>query len=188
LVSVQGKDPATIHADLRVVPAPEYEEIAESPIVGVTLPNGNYLLCIQDCARITWDDAFFARLSAGARLLACYVNETCMASLAASWIDGHKEWSVYHDSQNGIEHLEIEGKTPSEFPAIRDKLLAQQRVSSETDFVFDIPIELVKELGGFRYDEDIPGAGPKPFQVLRQTAVAPAPPALEHRPWWQFWR
>jgi hypothetical protein len=189
LIAVNGKDPATIHADLGVVPTPEYEEIAESPIVGADLSDGDYLLYINDQSLIDPDEALFARLSSGAKLLACYVNETCMESLAACWIDGHEEWRVHHDAaKSGIEHLETDGNIPREFTAIRDSLLAKRCGRDDPDYVFDIPVELAKKLGGFRYDEDIPGAGPKPFQVLKQTVLAPAPPAPERRTWWQFWR
>jgi hypothetical protein len=32
--------------------------------------------------------------------------------------------------------------------------------------VFDIPVELTRELAGFRYDQDVEGAEGRPFQVL----------------------
>ena len=50
--------------------------------------------------------------------------------------------------------------------AIRDRLFAQQEEDDEADHIFDVPIELFVALGGIRYDEDIPDAGPEPWEVL----------------------
>ncbi len=166
LIAVSGKEPAEIHRDLGVVPTQEFEEIAESPVTGATLPSGDYLLYINDDAMIVPNDKLFARLSKGAKLLACYVNETCMESLATHWENGKSKWRVHHDSEQGLDHLHTTGTLPPQFSAIRDRLLAQQRGDAESDYVFDIPVELVRELAGFRYDQDLPGASAKPFQVL----------------------
>ncbi|MBI3411283.1 MAG: hypothetical protein HY040_23360 [Planctomycetes bacterium] len=168
LVAVSGKDPATIHDELGVIATDQFEEIAESPVVGVSLSNGSYLLYINDEALIVPDDVVFARLSMNARLIACYTNETCMESMTTSWENGRINWSVHHDAQQGIEHLETNGRLPSPFFPIRDRLLAQQHGSKDTDYVFDIPVELAKVIGGFRHDCDIEGAEGKPFQVLEQ--------------------
>ena len=166
LIAVSGTTPAEVHKQLGVVPTQEFEEIAESPITGATLPNGDYLLYINDEDLIVPNDEQFARLSKGAKLLACYVNETCMESLATYWKNGKSKWRVHHDAEQGLEHLETAGALPSQFSAIRDRLIAQQRSDREADYIFDIPVELVKELAGFRYDQDIPGADANPFQVL----------------------
>ena len=168
LIAVGDKKPAVIHGDFGVVPTQEFEEIAESPVVGVSLKNGSYLLYINDPALIVPNDVVLARLSTSARLLACYANETCMESLATSWENGQRKWLVHHDAQQGSEHLETSGELPSQFLPIREKLFAQQQGSNEADYLFDTPVELAKELGGFRYDCDIEGAEGRPFQVLAQ--------------------
>jgi len=49
---------------------------------------------------------------------------------------------------------------------IRDRLFARQEDNEGVDFIFDIPIELFASLGGIRYDQDIPGAGPEPWEIL----------------------
>jgi hypothetical protein len=168
LIAVRDKSPATIHKEFGVSPTQEFEEIAESPVVGVSLSNNSYLLYINDEDLIVPKDGIFSRLSESARLLACYVNETCMESLATYWEKGNRKWSVGHDSQRGIEHLETIGELPAQYFPIRDRLLAKQKDSDGIDFVFDIPVELAKELGGFRYDYAIESADGKPFEVLEQ--------------------
>jgi hypothetical protein len=166
LIAVSGKEPSAIQRDYGVVPTGEREEIPESSVVGAALPNGEYLLYINDPDKIAPDDEVYARLSKGAALIACYANETVMHSYACAWTNGVEEWSVFHDAQQHIKHLETSGNLPPEMQSIRDRLFAEQEAADGADFIFDIPVELFAALGGIRYDDDIPGAGPDPWEIL----------------------
>jgi hypothetical protein len=167
LIVVTGKEYRAIQRDFGVVATGQREEIAESPVVGATLPNGDYLLYINDPDKIAPEDKVFARLSKGASLVACYANETVMNSYACGWVDGAERWSVFHDAQQDITHLETSGSLPPEFQTIRDRLFAEQEGDDDgTDFMFDIPVEVFAALGGIRYDQDIPGAGRDPWEIL----------------------
>jgi len=104
LIAVAGKEPATIFDEYAVVPTGQYESIPESPVDGVMLPSGAYLLYIND--EVIPDHRVFARLSQNALLIACYANETIMNSLASSWVNGLEQWSVFHDAKQGVGHLE----------------------------------------------------------------------------------
>src|SRR5215510_4395680 len=110
LIAVTGKDPEAIHRAYGVVASDQFEEIPESPVVGATLPGGAYLLYIND--EVVPNDEVLAKLSSDASLISCYANETVMNSLASSWVNGLKQWSVFHDAQQDLEHLEIEGTPP----------------------------------------------------------------------------
>lgn len=178
LITVTGKDTDTIHSEYCVAPTGQYEEIAESPVTGAFLPNGAYLLYVND--DITPNEKVFARLSKDAVLLACYANETVMDCYVSSWTNGLEQWSVWHDAQQGLTHLETSGDVPDQFTPIRNRLFAEQNGVTDTDYIFDIPIELFVTLGGVRYNEDIPGAGPKPWQVLAQIRSKSS--------WWPFSR
>ncbi|MCI0685536.1 MAG: hypothetical protein L0Y71_25840 [Gemmataceae bacterium] len=164
LIAVTGKSPDAVHNDYGVTPTGRYEEIPESPVTGATLPSGAYLLYIND--QIEPDDHVFARLSKDASLIACYANETVMNSVAGSWVDGVEQWSVSHDAQQGIEHLESTGPVPHQLEPIRKSAFAKQDDDAGADHIFDIPIELFAALGGIRYDQDIEGAGPEPWEIL----------------------
>jgi hypothetical protein len=166
LIAVTGKEPSAVQRDFGVAATGQREEIAESPVVGAALPNGAYLLYINDPDKIVPEDKVFARLSKGASLVACYANETVMNSYACGWANGVERWSVFHDAQQDIKHLETIGTLPSEFEAIRDRLFEEQEGDDGADFIFDIPIELFAALGGIHYDRDIPGAGPDPWEIL----------------------
>ena len=177
LITVTGKDAETVHVDYGVTPTGQHEEIAESPVTGAYLPNGDYLLYVND--DITPVDSVLAKLSTSASLLACYANETVMESCVVSWVDGEEQWSVWHDAQQSPSHLETNGSVPDQLTPIQIRLIAEQDGVTDTDYIFDIPIELFVALGGIRYDADIPGAGPEPWQVLARR---------KKRSWWPFSR
>lgn len=170
LIAVTGKEPEAIHRDFGVSPTGQREDIPESPVIGAQLPNGAYLLYVND--GISPSAQVFARLSRDASLVACDANETVMTSYACGWVDGVERWVVFHDSQNGIRDLEVTGTPPKELQPIRDRFFALQEAEggedADTDYVFDIPVELFAALGGIRYDQDIPDAGPEPWEILER--------------------
>ena len=166
LIAVSGKSPVAVCRDYGVAPTGRREEVPESPVVGTALPSGAYLLFINDV--IVPDDRVYARLSRTAALVACYANETVMNSYACGWADGAERWSVWHDAQQGLDHLEVRGTPPPELRSIRDRLLGRQVGVTDTDFAFDVPIELFAALGGVRYDRAIPGAGTDPWEILER--------------------
>jgi hypothetical protein len=178
LIVVMGRASSAIHQDYSVAPTDQYEEIPESPVTGATLPNGAYLLYIND--EIVPDETVFKRLSRDASLIACYANETVMNSYASSWVNGVEQWSVFHDAQQGIKHLETTGDLPAQLKSIKEGSFAEQDQAEDTDYVFDIPIQLFAALGGIRYDQDIEGAGPEPWQVLTRT------PGPGKKKWWSW--
>jgi hypothetical protein len=78
--------------------------------------------------------------------------------------------SVTHDCEKGRYHLQVDGQAPPYLAAIRQRLTSEQDGSggekSDTDYIYDIPAELARELTGYRHDQDIPGTSGKIFQVL----------------------
>jgi hypothetical protein len=167
LIAVKGKQPDTIHREYGVVPTGDREEFPESAVVGAMLPDGAYLLYVRD--KIIPDTDVFCRLSSGASLVACYANETNMNSYASSWVNGVERWSVFHDAaQQGTKHLEANGDLPDELDSIQRAQFAAQDERGGCDYIFDIPIELFRSLGGIRYDDDIEGAGSNPWEILRR--------------------
>ncbi|HEY9283087.1 MAG TPA: hypothetical protein VIP46_06500 [Pyrinomonadaceae bacterium] len=173
LVAVTGKATEAIYRDYSVVPTDHYEETPESPVNGAVLPSGAYLLYIND--EILPDDAVLAKLSRDASLIACYVNETVMNSLVSSWVNGVEQWFVFHDAQQGVRHLETAGNLPDQLESIRENSFGEQDQVEDIDYVFDIPIELFVALGGIRYDQDIEGAGTKPWQALMRSEDSQRP-------------
>lgn len=96
-----------------------------------------------------------------------------MYSRAVGYKADGSAWSVIHDC-NADEDLQVEGNPPAPFAAIAAELRAKQEETTEwVDYVFDVPMELVKALSGYRCDRDFE-LGPEPeFTPLQRKRTAP---------------
>ncbi|WP_150107204.1 hypothetical protein [Pedosphaera parvula] len=117
---------------------------------GGLLPSGWFLVIH---GRHEFTDAEVKQLSQAAEVVACFVEEHVMVSKAACWKNGQEVWSVTHDAQESLHHLEAQGELPLGFAAIRDRLTKQQEEEDDCDFIFDIPVSLAAEITGYRHDE-----------------------------------
>jgi hypothetical protein len=172
-LAVRGKPSIVVLSELGLRGTGEYDEVPDSPdLWGANLPDGWYLVFANRCdyvERLPLD-----RLSAAAQAVTCSVEEHVMVSWASGWSDGRRVWSVTHDSEKGIEHIEAEGDLPPVFTSLWDQLAAQQAGAGgeegDVDYLFDVPVELAKAVTGFRHDEGIPDSDDAPFEKL---AAAP---------------
>ncbi|HEY1122925.1 MAG TPA: hypothetical protein VGE67_15040 [Haloferula sp.] len=91
--------------------------------------------------------------------ITCFVEEHVMASGAAAWKNGKEIWSVDHESEKGIFHLDIKGTPPEALAGIARSSRAEQEAeggeSSDVDLTFDVPVALVESLVGFRHDGNV---------------------------------
>ena len=153
-VAVRGRFHSAVLVELGLRATGHYEEFPESPLTCACLPTGWFLV---------FDNNFelpeplpLARLSAGAEVVTCLVEEHGMTSAASAWRNGGQIWSIEHDSIEGIFHLVATGELPAVCVAIRDEYLKKQASDggeqSGVDYVFDVPIEVAKALTGFRHD------------------------------------
>lgn len=177
-LAVRGKPPSAVLEALGLRGTGTREEIAESPIVGVELPSGWFLVVADRSGHRLMREPVLQKLSAGCEVVTGDVEEHVMASVATGWKNGQRVWSVVHDAQQEMEHLATEGELPANFVGIRDELLFKQQAAGGSkagvDYIFDAPVELAKTLTGYRHDAEIPGAGSHPFEVLAQTGARPS--------------
>ncbi|SEW45262.1 hypothetical protein SAMN04488515_3310 [Cognatiyoonia koreensis] len=99
-----------------------------------------------------------AAMSKTAPVYACTVNETVMSSDASCYQGGHKVWQVTWHGEDGInkENLVATGALPDGFSEIRDRLTARQDAEQDAvDHMFEIPLEAVASIAGFRHDNDL---------------------------------
>jgi hypothetical protein len=137
------------------------------------------LVISRNCDEPLFAAPRLASISKGAEAVACVAEEHVMFSSSQGWVDGHSEWSVEHDAQERIGHLQVVGTPPAQFERIRAELEEQQQIEggeeADVDFIFDIPLVLARELVGFKHDEVIGSAtGDGTFVVLGKKA------------WWRF--
>jgi hypothetical protein len=154
-----------------------FEEIPESDITGAALPTGWYLILADRDHPPFMEGKTLARLSAAGEVLTWFIEEHVMCSYAALWSGGRQHLSVAHFSDKGINHLKTEGDLPLVFGPIRNRLSAMQQAAggakAKIDHIFDIPVELVEQLTGYRHDRVMPVLGDRPFEVLATTEATP---------------
>ena len=126
-LAVRGKPPQAVRDELGFRLTGEREEIPEADLTGAEMPNGWYLIVSNRNEQVASDTAMQRLSSSGCELVTCFVEEHVMFSSASNWKDGRKSWSVIHDAQRGIDHLETEGELPASYSSIRDRLFAKQK-------------------------------------------------------------
>ena len=67
-----------------------------------------------------------ARLSNAFDVVSCFVDERTMRSRASLWSAGVERWSVFHDAQESVYHLEITGHIPDILEPIKQRLFKEQ--------------------------------------------------------------
>ena len=145
--AVRGKTPEVILREfgLRNVGKAYHK----TPYGGGALPSGWFLV---EHGRHEFTDDEVRGLSRGCEVIACFVEEHVMVSRAAGWKIGEQIWSVTHDAQESDDHLEVVGKPPAGFDAIRDRLTKKQEEVGGADFIFNIPVDLAEEITGYSHE------------------------------------
>jgi hypothetical protein len=111
---------------LKLTPTGNFEEVPKAAASGINLPTGWYVVLRNRVEMTAGTSADLARLSRSIGVIACFVEEHVMVSWARGWSAGTLAWSVCHDLQVGLRHLEASGDLPPEYPAVRDRLLGKQ--------------------------------------------------------------
>jgi hypothetical protein len=88
-------------------------------------------------------------VSQGGVAVGAYLEEHVMVSGAFGASGGRLVWSVQHDPDHGLEHLDVWGDPPVALAEIHAKLLEQLRTEGGADYVFDAPTELAATVCGF---------------------------------------
>jgi hypothetical protein len=166
-IAVKGKPPQAVRDEFSFRMTNKREEIPESDLSAVEMPSGWYLIVSNHTEQVVSDAAMRRLASSGCELVTCFVEEHVMVSRATGWKDGQLRWSVTHDAQKGLLHLDVQGEPPAEFAAIRDRIVAEQAADDGScDYLFDIPVETARSAAGYRHDEDVPGLSGEVFEVL----------------------
>jgi hypothetical protein len=185
--AVRGSTPSTVRAALGLRTTGVRQEIPESEVSGAELPGGWYMI-VSDHDRLELtSERVLARLSNLGETVACVVEEHTNTCYALSWRDARCIWWIWHEGHRDENNLETGGVLPPEFAAIRDQLIARLQESRgeepPVDYIFDIPLETVYSLIGYRHDQDIPALGREPFEVLEATLSQEE--LGDPRPWWR---
>jgi hypothetical protein len=169
-LAVRGKSPQAVREELGFRPSGKFEEIPESDLSAVEMPNGWYLIVSQRSEFVASDTSITRLSSSGGEVVTCFVEEHVMFSSATRWKDGTKTWAVFHNAQDRRDHLDAQGDLPAAFSSILADLKAKQQEANankrRVDFIFDVPVALAEVLVGYRYDRDVAGLSGEVFEVL----------------------
>ena len=162
-IAVRGRSPEDVLATLELRPTGERSEHLPTrrvPFCWAKL--GDWVLVLSDSSSPWFGkrfvdessaaERFLAELSRGCEVVACFVEEHVMYTRAAAWKDGVRRWSVAHASEQGIAHLQVEGEPPASFRTLAADARAAQAADDEVDHVFEVPLNLARDVTDFRHD------------------------------------
>jgi hypothetical protein len=155
-IAVRGLPKTEVLARLRLRDSGESDEANESPVSGAELPKGWYVLFLNDIAHPFVAPAALQKLSEGCEVVGCQVEEHVMFSASFQFSDGRQQWGIRHESEKGLYNLDVEGTAPS---FVVELLAASQKEQdtkggedARVDYIFDVPLEAVERLCGYRHD------------------------------------
>jgi hypothetical protein len=181
-LAVKNKDTKIVLKNIGLKPLGQYEELPESDFNGIEI-NDWYLVSnnfvkyfetvenqnlddvpmVKECSVVYkhFTDEMIKDLSKNCEIVRFDASEYKMFSKVDFWEDGKNIWSVLHDYEYGKDHISIEGNPPEILNSIVNKFKKKQDEDREgdVDYIYEIPVELAKEVVGYRYDEDVDGEG-----------------------------
>ncbi|WP_019085283.1 hypothetical protein [Komagataeibacter europaeus] len=152
-----GIDRATVLARMGLTDTgTPQDDTRPAPMSIASLPDGWTVVVCNDPATARAHEARLAAYSAGATVVTCMVDERRYESAAGGYHDGAQVWSVTHQGQAAGPHdLTLTGTPPAQ---LHETIAAMEREETESgyppgmlDFYFDIPVEAVFAVTGFRY-------------------------------------
>jgi hypothetical protein len=160
-----------IRAELGLTPTGVTLDVPEGDFCAVALPGGWYVVLTNLDERFSGDE-LLSKLSKGGEAVGCFLEEHVMM-ISAGWRDGRIEWSISHESEQGLDDLGLVGTRPSQLDALESAARANRAAQPQgPDYFFDVPVDLAGALTGFNHNEDF---------TFEQLAPA-APPAKKS--WW----
>jgi uncharacterized RDD family membrane protein YckC len=192
-LGVHGKPRAQLLQELGLQLGAETTDNYRPPLVGVTLPDGWFVVMLNRHAPVWYADEALAALSADGRVITCEVEEHAMYSGAVGFAGGREVWRMVHDEGQGLDHLETQGDLPPEFPVIHaeikqrhDAAVAEAEELGEdvdVDHFFDVPADLAEEITGYRHDaRPPPGFEMHELVALAEGMIHTIPAAIEPPP------
>ena len=182
--AVHSDDSDRIHELIQANPTGETDEYFESQLAAAPLRAGWYLIVGQGCENSIVSSETLKALSDLGPVVGCSIEEHVMFSSAECWNSNSRIWSLVHNSEEGIYHLDESGTLPETFEAIKSQAISEQDreggADADVDVIFDVPLSMAKSLVGFKHDE-VPDCllGPLPVALTSTRSVS--------RKWWKFW-
>jgi hypothetical protein len=150
-------------------------------ISGTSLPNGYYVLFLEDCFHPFVTLEVLSRVSCGCEIVGCQVDERIMASASFCWRNGERVWNVTHEADKGVRNLEVVGTPPEIFEHLKaeaKKLQDKERkipflpLPWEIDHFFSVPVDLSAAVVGYEHDRSHYPWGRPMYEPLAEGLVS----------------
>ena len=192
-LAIKGKPEELVVAELGLAPTGEMAEYGDSLFTGRKLPSGWFLLVIDKCEHKFVNPNSLAPLSLGCEVIATSIEEHVMVCSSELWRNGAQVWRIEHDAQKSIEHIAASGSLPADYSTIEQEHAEEQKQAggseADTDYFFEIPLHIAKNIVGFKHDEVDPAIEDGGFMVL-ELKVAKSRARIEKqskKSWWKLW-
>ena len=192
-LAIKGKPEGLVVAELGLAPTGEMAEYGDSLFTGRKLPSGWFLLVIDKCEHKFVNPNSLAPLSQGCEVIATSIEEHVMVCSSELWRNGAQVWRIEHDAQKSIEHIAASGSLPADYSTIEQEHAEEQKQAggseADTDYFFEIPLHIAKNIVGFKHDEVDPAIEDGGFMVL-ELKVAKSRERIEKqskKSWWKLW-
>ena len=167
----------------------EKTSFADQTWTGCRLPQDWFLVVEQGCEGPLVSPESLAALTTDREAVACSIEEHVMFSSAEFWRDGRRIWRIRHDAQKSTRHIATEGDLPAVYAEKLQHATTEQDAEDqerkEVDFFFEIPLEVAREIVGFKHDNVSPEIDVDAFTLLE--SLSERRHSSRSR-WWQIWK
>lgn len=157
------------------------QEHPKGLISGTSLPNGYYVLFLDNCFHPFVTPEVLSRVSLDCEIVGCQVEEGIMASASFCWRDGIQIWNVIHEADQGARNLQIEGTPPEALTDLKAEAKKRQdkerklpflSLPWEIDHFFRVPIDLSESVVGYGHDRSEYSWGRPSYEPLAEGMIS----------------
>lgn len=173
-VAVKTDSPEAVWNQIGVTGTGRYSP--RPALSGAMLPSGWYLIIYDHRAIRDPRDPHYRqrldpnRLSEESEVVRCEILESIMFHSVEAWDKGKEKWHVTHDSEEGMFDLTVTGDPPDILEAIKKKHIDEQvsegGENAGVDLICEIPLDLAREIVGYKHDEYLPELKQVHFEEL----------------------
>ncbi len=160
-LAVKNRERAAVLSSFGLHATDEPQEHPKGLISGTSLPNGYYVLFLENCFHPFVTPEVLSRVSIGCEIVGCQVEERIMASASFCWRNGERVWNVTHEADKGLRNLKIEGIPPTALANLKAEAKKRQDAERkipfltlpwEIDHFFSVPLELSAAVVGYEHN------------------------------------
>lgn len=190
-VALREISPDAVLEELALCRTGRFGACVDHPVVAQAMSNGWFVILADRCDDPLIEPMTLAKLSRNSELVACSIDDPVMFCSAEGWRNGTQEWHIEHDAHRGLKHLSISGSLPCDRSDVARTISRKLDVSvsdgASKNFKLEVPLQLARDIVGFKHDEPDPDAERGRFEFLLAMPSAPRQAESVNPQRWHFW-